>query len=402
MPSTSDGWPLRAMCLYALLIPFQPVMTLPNGSPLRIAAAELVAPALLLAALVRPQRRLSPGLGLLAAAIALVALFSTLLAANERPLTEYTIGKTLGLFYVTAVGFAVARALPPGAEARVLRVLAEGIFWSAVIGVAGFVAWKLGWPTTLVQWDRLCSTMPGDPNLYGSVLGIGLLLTATDAQRSRFARLVRLTVLSAALLLTGSRSALVAMFVGGVVCVLLRSRERWITAARTAYALAAVAFLGTLLLLTGPAQRATDSFWDHTWRNFTIESRFDLYDRALEQFGEHPIVGLGIGGFHDLNDWKPGKGAHFAVHNTYLWALVDMGILGGVLLTALLLGAIVRCGRIATRGAAAGPAAVVAAGLAALVVFNLFIDGYYQRHLWILLACALAMPLARARRAYPR
>ena len=127
--TTRRAWALRAGCLYAALIPFQPVLTLPDGSPLRVAAAELVAPFLIVAALVRPQRRLAPGLGLLVLALAMVALLSTLLAATERPLTGYAIGKTAGLALRDGRRLALARALPRREPSRaLLRALAAGAF----------------------------------------------------------------------------------------------------------------------------------------------------------------------------------------------------------------------------------------------------------------------------------
>ena len=46
--------------------------------------------------------------------------------------------------------------------------------------------------------------------------------------------------------------------------------------------------------------------------------------------------------------------------------------------------------------------ATLLVGLAAMAIFNLFIDGFYQRHFWILLACAFGLPIFRAvRRAVP-
>jgi O-antigen ligase len=394
-PAARD-WTLRAACLYAALIPFQPVVDLPDGSVLRIAGAELVAPFILVAALLRPRRRLAPGLALLAAAVALVALFSTLLAATERPLTGYAVGKLVGLFYVTGVGFALARGLGEGAEPQLLRALAEGGFWSAVIGLAGFAASLAGHATALVEGGRLCSTMPGDPNIYGSLLAVALLIVAMDARRTPVGRVVRLTVLASALVLTASRSAFVALVAGVAAGMMLRSRDRWLTAARGLYGLVAAGLVAVLFLLTDPGQDVAQLFWDRVSRTFTIESRFDLYDRALEQFGEHPVLGLGIGGFHDLNEWGTARDEHYAVHNTYLWALVDMGTAGGLLLAALVVGAIGRCARV--KQGPAAEAAAVGAALAAMAVFNLFVDGYYQRHLWILIACALGTPLVGARR----
>jgi hypothetical protein len=394
--TTRPDWALRAGCLYAALVPFQPVITLPDGSPLRIAAAELVAPFLIVAAVVRPQRRLAPGLGLMLLALAMVALLSTLLAAMHRPLTGYAVGKTAGLLYVTAVGLALARALPPASELRLLRALAAGGWLSALIGLMGFALWTRGYRTSLVEWERLCSTMAGDPNIYGSLLAITMLVTATDTRRSPAGRVVRVATLGVALALTGSRSAFLALLVGAVVYGVVRNRSPWPVAGRSVYRLSAVGVVMALLLLTEPGRSAAQLAWDRTWRTVTVESRFDLYGRALEQWSQHPFVGLGIGGFYELNAWGAGGREHYAVHNTYLWALVDVGIVGGLLLAATLAGAIVRCVRAAPHQRAI--AAVVAGSLAAMAVFNLFIDGYYQRHLWVLIACALGMPVVRARR----
>ena len=108
------------------------------------------------------------------------------------------------------------------------------------------------------------------------------------------------------------------------------------------------------------------------------------------------MLGLGIGGFNDLNSWDlSGHGEHFAVHNTYLWALVDLGLGGGLLISGLVAVSIWWAARAARRRPAPEAAATVAAGIATLAIFNLFVDGFYQRHFWVLLACALALPRVR-------
>src|SRR6185369_9778804 len=147
----------------------------------------------------------------------------------------YAIGKTAGLFYLVGVSLAAVRATDAEATPAVLRALARGAFWSAVIGLVGYAAWLRGFPTSLVQWDRLCSTMAGDPNIYGSLLGIGLLATATESGASLAGRLVRSTVLMVALLATGSRSALLGTIAAFAVVALVRSRDPVLAAARNAY-----------------------------------------------------------------------------------------------------------------------------------------------------------------------
>jgi O-antigen ligase len=388
-------WPVMAVCLYALLIPFQPVLRMPDGEPLRFAAADAVAPLIFLGALVRPARRLPSGLWLLAAAIPALALLSTLLAAREHALSSYAIGKTAGLFYVVGLSLAAARCLPRGSELTVLRALAAGALWSAVIGLVGFAAWLHGIPTSLMQYDRLCSTMTDDPNIYGGLLAVGLLVTVADTERSPASRLARALVIGSALVLTGSRSGLVGGLIGLVFYSFVRQRDPWIATGRAAYGFVAAVAGGAAILTTDPGWHTAMAFWDRVSRLFSIDSRFRLYERALEQFSEHPIFGLGVGGFWDSNTWyESGLVFHSAVHNTYLWALVDLGVAGGILVAALFAAGIGRCVRVG-RLLAYDSAAMVAGALVIMATFNLFIDGLYQRHLWVLMACALGMPALR-------
>ncbi len=395
-----DGFGRVAVCLYAAAIPFQPVLTMADDSALRIAAADLVAPLVFLAAWLAPRRRLPAGPALLVIAIPVVALFSTLLAAHGRSLTGYAVGKSLGLVYLSGLALAATRALARGREALVLRALATGVLWSAGIGLVGFAAYWVGHvDTTLVDGGRLCATMPGDPNIFASLVAVALLIVVADRGLAPGRRAASLAVLGAALLATGSRSGVAGGLVAGAVYGLARSRDPWVTAVRGVYGLLALVLGASAVLLSPLGADAGQMLWEHLWRTWTVESRFDLYARAWEQFADHPVFGLGIGGFHELNTWQVGGyGQHYAVHNTYLWALVDLGIVGGVLLPALIATGIGRALR-AVRGRTPVPqAAAIAAALAAMAAFNLFVDGFYQRHFWLLLSCALGLPLAATTR----
>jgi O-antigen ligase len=390
----SPGWPLAVVCLYAALLPLQPVVILPDGSPLRFAAADALAPFIFLAALIRPRRRIPFGLAALAIAIPVLALFSTLFAAIYRSLSLYAIGKTAGLFYLVALCLAAVRCTDRDAGPAIVRALAWGAFGSAAIGLVGFVAYLGGHETSLVEWGRLCSTMAGDPNIYGSLVAIGLLATATDRAASPKSRVGRTIVLTLALLATGSRSAVLGTAAAFVLCALIRDRDPFVAAARSAYFVLAAGLVVLAFLVTDTGSAGATRLWEHHWRDFTVESRLDLYKVALQEFADHPIAGLGIGGFRELNAFAHGEGlGHFVVHNTYLWAFVDLGVAGGMLVAALIGGAIWRAIRAARGRPATASAAVVASGLAAMAVFNLFIDGFYQRQFWVLVACAIGMPV---------
>jgi hypothetical protein len=396
MARARAGWPLAAVCLYAALIPLQPVIDLPDGSRLRFSTADAMAPLVFLAAFLRPRRRIPFGPGALAVLIPILALFSTLWAAEERPLSMYAVGKTAGLAYLVLLTLATVRATDAEAPGAMMRALATGAFWSAVVGLVGYAAFLNGFPTALMEGDRLCSTMVEDANIYGGLLAVALVVTATERGWSPATRAVRGAVLAAALLAAGSRSAVLGTLAAFTVVGLVRSRDPFALAARAAFGALAIAVGVAAALSTGPGAAIAMGLWAHHWRDFTVESRLDLYAQAFQQFAEHPIVGLGIGGFHDLNQFEIGTVVeHFVVHNTYLWALVDLGVAGGVLVVGLLGAALARCVRAARGRPPADAAAAVAAGLAAMAVFNLFIDGFYQRHFWVLVACAIGMPVYR-------
>ena len=392
-------WPLAVVCLYAALVPFQPVFLLPDGSPLRLAAADAVAPLVVLAAIRHPRRRLPFGPMALLLALPGLAVVATIWAAIGRSLSFDAVGNTAGLFYLAVMALAILRATDRDAAPAVLGALARGTFWSAVIGLAGFAAYLHGFRTSLVEGDRLCSTMTGDPNIYGGLVAVALVVMATDGRARLGARLVRSAILVAALLATGSRSAALGAMAAFVVCSAVRTRDPFVSGARWAYlgAAAALAFMAVISTDLGAA--SAERVWEHHWRNFTVDSRLDLYARAFAEFSEHPVTGLGIGGFRDLNSFEHGGHAsHFVVHNTYLWALVDLGVAGGALVVGLVVAALWHCVRAARGRPAAEAAAVVAAGIAAMAIFNLFIDGFYQRHFWILLACAFGLPIFRPAR----
>src|SRR5205085_11309552 len=329
-----------------------------------------------------------------------LAVVATVWAAVGRSLSLYAVGKTAGLLYLAVVALAILRATDRDAAPAVLGALARGTFWSAVIGLAGFAAYLHGFRTPLVEGERLCGTMTGDPNIYGGLVAVALVVTATDGGASLRTRLVRSAVLAAALLATGSRSAALGAMAGFVVCSAVRRRDPFVAGAHWAYLGAAAGLAFMTVISTDVGAASAERVWEHHWRNFTVDSRLDLYAQAFAEFSEHPITGLGIGGFRDLNRFEHGAhgAAHFVVHNTYLWAFVDLGVAGGALVIALVVAALWHCVRAARGRPAAAAAAVVAAGLAAMAIFNLFIDGFYQRHFWILLACAFGLPVFRRAR----
>src|SRR5262249_13459327 len=151
---------------------------------------------------------------------------------------------------------------------------------------------------------------------------VALLVTAIDRRRSTAGRVFATGVLALALLATGSRSGLVGAGVGVVALALVRSRDPWGTAARGLVGATVLATVVAGLVASGAVDDVADAVRDRVWRVETVDSRFALYQHALELFADHPLLGLGVGGFKASSAGFEIRGhEQLPVHNTYLWAL---------------------------------------------------------------------------------
>ncbi|MGI8633629.1 MAG: O-antigen ligase family protein [Solirubrobacterales bacterium] len=113
-------------------------------------------------------------------------------------------------------------------------------------------------------------------------------------------------------------------------------------------------------------KRAVDpAFGAQNQRLASVESlRYSYWEVALSAFAEHPVAGVGSGGFRA--EWlreRPEPEPAADAHSLYLETLAELGLLGAAALAAVIAG-IVLAGRTALRvdpGLAAGPLAVLAA-----------------------------------------
>ena len=74
--------------------------------------------------------------------------------------------------------------------------------------------------------------------------------------------------------------------------------------------------------------------------NSSVEQRLEYYRNAIELFAEHPVIGVGSGGFRSAYESKI-RGTQMAAvdnpHNAFLHVGVELGLLGLAVLTAMLL-----------------------------------------------------------------
>lgn len=173
-----------------------------------------------------------------------------------------------------------------------------------------------------------------------SYIGIMVVLWLSSEARGwkRLLSYALLPILAAAMLLSGNRSGLIALAVS-VLILIAFSRS---SARELSYALIMVALIagGAFLVRTiapTAVQRALDipvqDFIDPS--GLDVDRRVYLNRAAWRMFLDHPILGVGFGGFSTLwGSYEPlFRGSGSVSHNVFLGALAETGMLGaGVLL----------------------------------------------------------------------
>jgi O-antigen ligase len=127
-----------------------------------------------------------------------------------------------------------------------------------------------------------------------------------------------------------------------------------------------------------------------------LVSRLELWSDGLALLPEEAASGIGIGGFEQATffDTSSTRKEFARVHNTYLTIIVELGLVGVVAfsLLAVAVARSVRSGFIAGSQDQRWRVAAVIACVVGLLAFAVWVDALYQRHLWILMALALAAP----------
>ena len=286
--------------------------------------------------------------------------------------TALVLGQIVQLFLLYSV-----LAIYP-AERRDVRLLGAIIAASGtLISMASLIGYASGYRT---QQDRLSITYNGlvlDPNhlaaslLLPIALAVGTLFETRD-YRLRLAAGASTVCMIAALFLTGSRGALIALAVM-LLYLALRTRFRL-----RILALMAIAGLASLLQPTVWARFADKGLTGGSGREF-------IWDVGKMAFKDYWLTGAGIGAFpaaynHELlRTYQPiFEGWSRPAHNAYLSAAVELGILGAV----LLIYAWWRSWNDA-RGNVVIEAAII--GLAAA---SYFLDVLFLKYIWLAFAMA--------------
>ncbi len=401
----------RLMLLYIFLMPLQffvgggALISIERASfGFRLAAADLVFPLIFLVLVKTRLDSDSPlrtrSVILFVALIAAIAFSWAQSAFYLQTLSSFSTGKFLGLAYL--VVFA----------AVLVEIIREKIWWDraidslalsgaacGLIGLAGYVLWRLGVGTPMMDYDRVSSTMWTDPNIFGSFMAVSLILSVVRVTQSegggRWMWAGCIIVTALALFFSQSRSATMSAILGLAVLGLFARPA--VLVAGGLLAVAVVALIWSVSVLIG-LPIGTGGIWDEgRFSQDTISSRTEYFRRGASLLPSEGLTGIGIGAFEQINsDVDPSQQAAFHVraHNTYLASVLELGITG-VLALILFAGAVMRAIRDGFRFLEPEDKwrlAGLTASLLAMMLFALFVDSLYQRHLWVLIALLLAVP----------
>ena len=412
--------------LYALAfaVPFGSLRTLSVGG-LSANLAQLVLAAFLAAwalqALAYRDLRVGRSRFVLALAAWVGVMALSLLRAQDLPaaLTEL-----LKWVQVTLLFLYVAGRVGWGERRWMVVFLLLGGLAQGLLGIYQFL-FRVGPRGFLLmgQFMRAYGTF-GQPNPYGGYLGLLLPLAYSYALihwRAWLRPVGRLTlaerllwplaagataVMTAALIMSWSRGALVGLIAGAGLVLLALARRVW----------PALLGVGLVLLVTLPLWEplAPVSYLarlDNTTAylgqdlalveidddNFAIIERLAHWDAAWQMFSRHPWLGVGIGQYAveypavALPRWQDPLGH---AHNYYLHALAETGLLGLAAHLTVLLAAVVMAWR-RTRSAGLWPRALGlgALGLLGHLMAHSLVDNLYVQEIYLLIAIILGMLL---------
>jgi O-antigen ligase len=285
------------------------------------------------------------------------------------------------------------------------------MIWLMAIGSGLLGLW---WADSFHHGTFRGANIAGDPNFYSALQVVAIPLILTLAAWSRpFPRLVLYGIAAVAAVsipASLSRGGMVALVVVLVLLAVSPARGLFGNLRQKLAVYAGVAVIAAAVLAYAGG--------DLSSRFALLASdpsggagRADLALAAAHGFSEHPVVGLGFGGFVPssfalLRD-TPGVFllAHLRyqdypgqeVHNTYLESLVELGIPGLLLFLALLLAAARSLLQSARRARAAGErfiegiATALLIGLTAFSVSSFTISTETSRALWLLIGLSLAL-----------
>ncbi len=242
--------------------------------------------------------------------------------------------KGLNVYYRLALGigalityFAVVNYLPESKE-ELIRALVAAMLFAGILGIAEM---------TSVFGRSIASGQTMAIRYRNNISGLMLFTlpfpfyAAVKARKGRTAYFVLGLVLSAAIVLSSSRAALIVdtfITLLCVICCVLTARPVY----RTVYSVLSVGVLAGVALFVGLNPEIADGVLGRL-PNMGSDIRNEIWAFGMETFKKHPLLGAGLG--EQGKYYVPDTGAIFWYHNTFVQSLASTGIAGTAVMLAL-------------------------------------------------------------------
>lgn len=257
---------------------------------------------------------------------------------------------------------------------------------TAAIGIAAYAA-----GSDVLAFGRAEAFEAQDPAQFSAILIPAFFFLVFELRgRRRIGRVaLALVVLAGAILLSGTRSAWLAVAVGFLLGVVPRlGRHAFVPA--LLLSLAAVAIMQIPEIGAYVAGRAESALGTGG------AGRVDIWSVGLAIFANNPVLGVGYGNFpvaftpEIIRDVSvPGLNPGvlipgLAPHSSVVGTLSELGIVGATFLALFLLMTLLRSGSSADGGA-------IRTILLALFAQSLFLDVFNRKQVWLVIAIALGL-----------
>ncbi|PYT96171.1 MAG: hypothetical protein DMG38_24900 [Acidobacteria bacterium] len=372
----------------------------------RLALSDLFVPALALTLLFGKTAAGDKKLEKRTSLPALIAIFAFVFIVLGTTVTYFRLGtiprwtwlnKDIGLLDLMVCFFAITR-LVDSAEKRntvVSVFVVSGAALNILALAGGFARYFLGIPNVMMYGSismRLAGLM-ANPSAYGGFISCVLLIQlcllfgeSTLLRLPRWAQGANAALLGVGCFMTISRGSLLGLIAGLLALVAFYRKKAAVQL--MGLALSTVLIVVLLIYWRGLTADVSDDFWTVVFGETTIQDRMDANRAALDMLFEsptNPIIGSGVGTFLARSEQK--LGFELIIHNEFLWLLVETGVVGFVLFSAMMLRALRNCLYVAR--ARSGDSAIAVGILCGIVGILAWIqagEGLWHRHVWLLLA----------------
>jgi O-Antigen ligase len=315
---------------------------------------------------------------LLPVLLPVVLAFGLVVAVIQRgDVTDHALRvKFLGACVLAVWCIVTASYARAGHARKILYVWLVGM---SVWAVVAYIDWRVT-DLPFLEFDeptRFGGTQ-FDVNNAGAAYGVAVIVlwrVGPQLFASTGPRVAAFAVCAAAFALTLSRGSYIAVAAAALV-ILATTRTSGKDWARYAGAVFVALVIG---LATGFLRSAVEDFAN---RPNTVSTRANLTNEAFESFVESDGLGIGLGS----QLAESGQ----IVHNTAIWLLVEMSLVGLVYFAAVAWLPIKTTLRM--RAHDRGLATALLGGHVVMVVASFGIEALYQRQWWMLIGLAMAAP----------